>query len=584
MVVTNCLSRGPKKRSSRARRIRPLTSIRGERLEDRQLLAGTDLSSLSSSSLSQTMWQRSDSGDDGLYSFFVARLDGLSGTVEQQIVEAQIRLLDAGVSNTELAGSLGSEGLYLLRTTEEVSRASLNEDLARVPGYKYLQGAEGDPQTGSLIGVYKGKLEVNPLSRLTSTRLNAGLLEPAYGVKSLASPPTVLDTFEGLNANDNPFLLSPPDPILAAGPEHVVEAVNNALRFYSKDGTVLATQSLDDFYAPLGVPSAGDPLVVYDDMAGRWYIASIDGANNNNILLAVSNTSDPLAGFTEMHQVAITPPGDLADFPKMGFNADAVVIAVNDFGSGNGDPRLTAIDKATLLDANSATYTAYNSTPAPNFRAMVPATMHGAAPGADVMYFVQERSFADGDFVQVVQMTGVLSDSPVFNYYDIDVDDYGFPPAAQQPGGLINTNDTTFLNADWRNGMLVATHSVGDFSDGDAHAAWYLFEAEDSASATPTLIQEGRLDPGDGISTYYPSVAITAGGTIGMTYMQSSPSQFASMYVTGRSPSDPPGTMSEGALSRRGRGLSGWFFPRRRLQRDRRRPGGWDHVLGGQRI
>ena len=300
--------------------------------------------------------------------------------------------------------------------------------------------------------------------------------------------------------------------------------------------------------------------MTYDEGAGRWYVAAIDGSELNNILLAVSDTSNPLDGFTEMHRVAVTPPGGLADFPKIGFNADAVILEANEFFTAGGDPRLTAIDKETLLDQDSGTITAYNSTPAFNFRAMVPATMHGAASGADLMYFIQERSYGDGEFVQVVQMTDVLSDSPVFNYYDIDVSDYGFPPSAQQPGGFINTNDTTFLNADWRNGKLVAAHAVGDFSDSDAHAAWYLFDAPDSGSATPTLIQEGRLDPGDGISTYFPTMAITADGTIGMTYMQSSPSQYASMYVTGRSVSAPAGVMREGALVAEGEDFLDGFF------------------------
>ncbi len=555
-MITNRARRGMNALRKGTKRGRLSQMNTGERLEDRQLLAGTDFSPFNMSAISNG----ASPLNDGLYSFFVARIDGLAGNAEQQIADGQQRLMDAGLTDAQLSRSLGSDGLFLLETTEEVGPESLNQELSHVSGYKYLQAAEGNSETGELTRIYKGRIEVNPLVSLTTTRLDTGPLDPGSGGESPLAPPTLLGTFQGLDANDNPFLISPPDTIVAAGPDHLVEAINVALRIYDKEGNVLLTQSLDDFFAPLGKPSAGDPLVTYDEMAGRWYVASIDGFDNNNILLAVSNTSNPLDGFTEMHEVAITPPGDLADFPKIGFNADAVIIEANDFGSGGGNPRLTAIDKLTLLDQNSATYTAYNSTPAPNFRAMVPATMHGAAPGSDVMYFVQERSFGDGDFIQVVRMTNILSNSPVFSYYDIDVADYGFPPLAEQPGGLINTNDTTFLNADWRNGRLVATHTVGDFNDNDAHAAWYEFDAQDFATATPTLIQEGRLDPGDGISTYFPSVAITAGGTIGMTYMQSSPSQYASMYVTGRSASDPAGTMSEGALVAEGEDFLDGFF------------------------
>ena len=41
------------------------------------------------------------------------------------------------------------------------------------------------------------------------------------------------------------------------------------------------------------------------------------------------------------------PPGDLADFAKFGYNADAIVIEGNDFGDGHSV--VTAVDKAQAL-------------------------------------------------------------------------------------------------------------------------------------------------------------------------------------------------------------------------------------------
>jgi hypothetical protein len=528
---------------------KPLTL---ERLEDRLVLS--QLLNNYQSPLSQV----GSTGDEQSgFTFFVTRIDGLSGAIDQQIFAANERLVVAGLTDGKIVDSMGSQGLFLLRTTNEIDPDELNRDLSTVQGYEYLQAAEGNEHTGEVTRVLKGGLRVNPLVFLTRTRANGGPLSPP-GAMPLV-PPTILNSFEGLDADDNPFLLSPPDTIVAAGPGHVVEAVNIALRIFDKSGTMLSTQLLSDFFSPVAPNSPFDPLVTYDTIAERWIIAaaSFNASGGADFVYAVSNTSNPLDGFADMHKIEFG--FNFFDFPKVGFNADAVLFTGNLFGAPGLPNQIIAVDKASLLDANPATVTEF-MTQRFNFRAMVPATMHGAAPGSDTMYFVEERSYGDGDFVRVVKMTDVLSAAPTYTNYDIDVNNYGFPPAAQQPGGFINTNDTTFLNADWRNGRLVAAHSVGDFSDFDAHAAWYEFDAADSSGATPSLIQEGRLDPGDDISTYYPSVAISAGGAIGMTYMQSSPIQYASMYVTGRTPGDVAGTVREPALIAEGEDFLDGFF------------------------
>ncbi len=226
----------------------------------------------------------------------------------------------------------------------------------------------------------------------------------------------------------------------------------------------------------------------------------------------------------------------------MGFNNDAVILSVNDFGVGSGFPAITTIEKSSILDANPGTLVAYNSTPAPNFRAMVPAQMHGATAGLP-MYFIQERSYGDGSAIQVVTMTDYLSNSPTFDYANLLVQPYLLPPAAQQPGGSAATNDTTFTQLDWRGGKMTAAHTVGVANDYAAKVRWYQI---DTTLATPSLIQQGTIDPGPGISTYFGSVVQDAAGNLGATYMQSSSTEFISMYIAGQGAGAAPGTMTAG--------------------------------------
>jgi sugar lactone lactonase YvrE len=359
--------------------------------------------------------------------------------------------------------------------------------------------------------------------------------------------------FEGLSYNDTNCGCSPPDGALAVGDGFVMEAVNTAIRISDPQGNILLSEELATFFAPLQVGSGGDPYIVYDDLANRWYVLAVDGGLQG-IEFAVSNDANPMHGFSLQNFFNF---GGLIDFPKMGFNADAVVITGNDFGASGLPLQGISIDKSALLQGTLTFYTWQRD--GTHFRAEVPAWMHGSKPG-DPMYLVEEAGYENGTAARVVTMTNILSDNPSFTDTNIPVDPYGPPPFADQPGflGSVTTNDTTFTRADWRNGMLVSAQNVGLPSDNfaEAHVRWYEFN---TTGSTPTLVQQGTISPGPGISTYFGSVALDASGNIGMTYMESSANEYVSEYVTGRLATDPLGTMSPGRDIAPGQGL-GTFF------------------------
>jgi len=357
----------------------------------------------------------------------------------------------------------------------------------------------------------------------------------------------VLNRFNGLNDDDDPRY-QPPDTDAAAGPEYIVETVNATLEFFDKrTGTAVFAQRLEDLFAPIGPGSfVFDPVVTYDEMAGRFFVAALDGRIDSSFLdFAVSDTSNPLNGFSAMHRIDLFETNALglalsADYPKLGFNADAYVVTVNmvQADKKHDHVQVVTIDKSSVLDHDPATLTKYQvDRPDPAIATMAAATMHGAAPGGP-MYFVVETTRFGGDSLRVVQMTDVLSDSPTFTDYDIPVPSYAAPPLAIHPGGTIDTFESFILNADWRGNQLVATHHVG--SDGVARVRWYEF---DTGGGTPALIQSGEINQGPNVYTYFSAIAVTDNGDIGLTFMESSAAEFVSMYITGRTASDAPGTM-----------------------------------------
>ena len=356
--------------------------------------------------------------------------------------------------------------------------------------------------------------------------------------------------FQGMNYADSGGW-TPPDTDAAVGPTHVVETVNETLAIFDKvSGAKVFQQSLAAFFAPVG-PGTNlfDPTVAYDEDAGRFIVAAdeMDPATHTAWLdVAVSDTSDPTAGFTEMQRIEVdeTNAGGQAlwgDQPKFGRNADAYVFSFNMFAfDGSFDHVQTlAIDKSTVLDMDPTTLTYYTNDWAPNRYSAVPATMHGSASGGP-LWFMDNADDQPYGIVRVSRMDNVLSTSPTITDYLLSVSAYGPPPTATQPGtpNQIQTSDDRIQSVAWSGDRLVAAHEVG--TGGVAHARWYDIN---TAGGTPTLTQQGDIDQGAGVYTYFPSIEIAPNGDLGMTFMESSSSEFMSAYVTGRKFTDPAGTM-----------------------------------------
>ena len=82
--------------------------------------------------------------------------------------------------------------------------------------------------------------------------------------------------------------------------------------------------------------------------------------------------------------------------------------------------------------------------------------------------------------------------SPSFTDTVVAVSTVHLPPVGRSsPAASIATNDTRMLNAEWRDGILVADHTVGLSTDSNAHARWYEFDV----TGSPTLVQDGTISP-----------------------------------------------------------------------------------------
>jgi hypothetical protein len=310
----------------------------------------------------------------------------------------------------------------------------------------------------------------------------------------------------------------PPDTNAAVGNNFVVETVNYQIRIFNKTtGAILLDEPLAMFF---GAATGGDPFVVYDDTADRWYLSAFDSPPDNGMFLAVSIDGNPLDGFMQYH---LTNVGGSPDYQKPGFNDDAIFISFNNFGPGGGAAAtIASIDKAAAL---SGTLTYYVSHPKFQFRAMPPAQ-------SGVEWFVStDGTDASGNTIRVTQMTNYLSNSPNFTYTSLPVTAYKNASRADQPGGAVTTGpNTTTTQVHYRKGHLVTTMASSLAADGFVYPKGLIYQI-DLSGGTPSLKKQVVIDPGPGVAVQMPSVDEDLNGNLGLTWMESSVSEYLSMWV-----------------------------------------------------
>ena len=120
-----------------------------------------------------------------------------------------------------------------------------------------------------------------------------------------ASHLTIGLNFTGSTLFVDSFVI-PPDIMGAVGSSHIVELLNGHYAVYRKrDGVRVQTSSLDQFWIDAGVSLTGftaDSRVLYDPFSQRWFASTgnfnFTPGGGDHLLLAVSNTADPTAGWT----------------------------------------------------------------------------------------------------------------------------------------------------------------------------------------------------------------------------------------------------------------------------------------------
>lgn len=345
--------------------------------------------------------------------------------------------------------------------------------------------------------------------------------------------------FQGTHFGSNPdgsggFVFNgfiPPDTMGTVGDSHIVELINGAYSVYNKStGSLITRTTLDSFWTSAGVTPTSfsfDPRVIYDKFTDRYFAVAVDNAGAaNNFLVAVSNSSDPTAGWTGFKIDSDTNNDRWADFPTLGLSSDGLYVAANMFGVSTAATRtgIMVIPKADLLAvtptvANRTMFQDIDATTTGFSLQPVFDQSNGSVPHT-ILSAYGTTAFKTSTIVGPITAP-TLSTAGGF----ITVAGLGAAGTADQPGpkANINTGDRRFSgNAILRSGSIWSVQTV----DNGGRAAIRWTEIDE---ATNTILQTGLIADPD-LSFYFPSIAVTNSRVV-IGFSGSSATQFVSAYA-----------------------------------------------------
>jgi hypothetical protein len=347
-----------------------------------------------------------------------------------------------------------------------------------------------------------------------------------------SAQPFIGANFTASTFDDSGFL--PPDTMGAAGVDHVVELINGRYAVFRKtDGVRVQTSTLNTFWANGGITVtsfAFDPRVIYDPYTRRWFACAVDGAGAaNSFLVAISNSSDPTAGWKAFKIDSDSDNSHSADFPMMGINGNSVVVSANMFPIGPGAVRnnLLVIPKSDLL------------LPAPTVANAVSFQDNGQLDGSTTRYPALD---VDNTNSLLPVMTSIVPVGQVERYragitggaatFNTEASSYsvgfmtGAAPADQPgPKADLHVGDTRFGSLPVRNGTDIwAVAAIA--SNGRAAIRWFRL-----GNGAATVLEQGTIDHPE-LALMYPSIAVNDFGDVVIGFSGTGPGagQFASTY------------------------------------------------------
>ncbi len=352
--------------------------------------------------------------------------------------------------------------------------------------------------------------------------------------------------------------ISPTDPSLAVGPDHVFVVYNTGFRIFDKEGNPLTNQLSESNI----FPSEGccDLTVSYDNAADRWVVSLL----GNGAFVAVSDGPNPVTSDWYVYNFT-----QVSDYQKLSVWSDGYYMTDNTSANNkiyvferdkmlNGDTSaqiqtfpLTGLITDGFYSPQVLNISDDNTPPAGN--ATVVFYHDDSFTGITNDHLILWNINVDWITPNNSSISGPLS-LPTTPF--LSVFDGGSFSNLQQPNGgssidaIQNTimNQAQFRQFDSHNSALFSFVVDTDASAGElAGIRWYELR-QDNATDDWSIYQEGTYTSPDGKHAWLGSLMMDHEGNIGMGYvgMGGNTNTHVSSYYTGRYADDPLGTMTVG--------------------------------------
>ncbi len=416
------------------------------------------------------------------------------------------------------------------------------------------------------------------------------LLQQQLNTPSAMPAPSL--TFDGMIAAGS----APPDTNIDVGPNHVVELVNNTrMQVFDKAGTpLLGPVSIRSLFSGLPVSDAcraggddGDPIVLYDPLADRWFVSQFEvTAFPNSMCIAISQSGDPTGAYFAYDFVMPAPPAvpenKFHDYPHYGVWPDGYYLTTNQFNQALTAFRgagVFAFDRVKMIAGDpTASYVYVDVEPIdPTAGGMLPTDLDGhlPPPAGLANLFMEFRADEYGDPLDALRIydfvpnyanpgasTFAVHPDVALAAFDArqpssraDIEQLGGDALDAIPDRLMfrlayrNLGSPAAAANSWVGNFTVNVSGINPTAASSYQAGIRWFELHGTGTSIPTLYDQGthNLAPGNGASglnNWMGSIAQDHQGSLGLGFSQSGTGQRADIKIAGRTSGG--GALNEG--------------------------------------
>lgn len=380
--------------------------------------------------------------------------------------------------------------------------------------------------------------------------------------------------------------VNPPDPTMDVGKNYVIQAINdgNGSKFIILDksnGTnVAGPLTMSTLGSGQCSTGAGDPIVLYDEAAQRWFMQEFSDAGNF-MCFYISKTDNPVTGGWHHYGYSDT---EFPDYPHFGVWHNAFI-----GGANNSTRPIYAFDRENMLNGTTARpmqkFTV-NALDGFGFQLATPADwdmMAGtlAPPQGSpsiLMRHVDEEAHENSagtnrpnmDYLEMFEFSvdwntpgnsGVNSiniDFSDFNSCFVNLSDFGTVPQPNSSGLLdaireVILNRLQYINFGTHESLVgvLPTNVTAGCTPVQAGLRWFELRRTGGTSGSWVLHQEGTYanETATSQNRLVGSISMDSSGNIALAYNMTDTNPAsplsASIKYTGRLASDPLGVMSQ---------------------------------------